>query len=345
MKHVAWKRLLAFGARYLEAKGVPRPNARHVAETAVMTEAYGVTTHGVRVFFYFERMVGTEIDPKAEPRLVRETGATALIDGNRAFGQLAMKLATEIATRKAKEQGVAMVAVRDSFWLGALAVYMIPPAEAGFLAQLWVQHSSGRDCAPFGGIEPRFSTNPFALAFPTGQLPMISDFSTAVIAMGKVLPMIDAGKRFDEELFIDRSGKPTNDPRAMREGGSMLPTGGAKHGYRGYALSLWSEALTAAAGGRCNDPDSPPRQSFNLTVIDPEAFAGSAGYRREMKRFLAWMRTSRLRPGFTEIRLPGERGLKSLAKARKAGIPLEDEVIGQLNELARKNGLAALETI
>ena len=339
MQRIPWERLVRFGTSLLTAKGTPEAAARHISEIAVQTEAYGIPTHGVRIFSYFERMVGEEIDPRAEPVLVRETPATALIDGNRAFGQLAMKLATEIATRKAKSEGIAMVAVRDTFWIAGLAVYMIPLAEAGFLAQLWVQHSSGRDCAPFGGTEPRFSTNPVAFTFPTGTVPMISDFSTSVVAMGKVGDWIRKGEKAKGELFLDSDGKLTDDPTVMRQSGTMLFEGGAKRGYKGFAMSLWSEALTAMAGGRTNNPDNPSRQSFNLTVIDPEAFAGSDAYHAEMKQFVVRVKSSRLRPGFTEIRLPGERGLKALAEARKKGIPLDDAALERLNALAQKSGL------
>jgi len=339
MRRIPWDALVDFGTRLLVAKGVPEANARVISALAVETEAYGIPTHGMRVFSYFERMLGTEIDPQAEPLVVREKGATALIDGHRAFGQLAMRLASQIAVRKAREHGIAMVGVRDSFWIAGLAVYMIPLAEAGFLAELWVQHSSGRDCAPFGGIEPRFSTNPVAFAFPTDQAPMISDFSTSIIAMAKVGRMIRKGEKADEELFLDSSGNLTNDPGVMREGGTMLFTGGATQGYKGFAMSLWCEALAAMAGGRCNAPDAPSRQSFTLTVIDPEAFTGKEAYRKEIKRFIAHVKSSRLRPGVTEIRVPGERGLTSRAEARRKGVPIDEEMVASLNAIAEKNGV------
>ena len=342
MRRVAWDDLVTLGAGLLAAKGVPEARAGHIAEIAVRTEAYGIPTHGMRIFSYFERMVGPEIDPKASPVVVKETPATALIDGNRAFGQLAMKLATDIATRKAASEGVAMVAVRDTFWIAGLAVYMIPIARAGLLAQLWVQHSSGKDCAPFGGMEPRFSTNPVAFAFPTADLPMVADFSTSVVAMGKVGDWIKDGKKPEEEFFLDREGRLTDDPAVMRQGGTMLFEGGAKRGYKGFAMSLWSEALTAVAGGRTNNPRNPSRQAFNLTVIDPEAFAGPDAYHAEMMRFLDRVRSSRLRPGFTEIRLPGERGLRALAEAREKGVPLDSHTIDRLNELAGNAGLPGL---
>ncbi len=342
MPRIAWSTLVECGARILVAQGAPEDVAGRIAELAVETEAWGISTHGLRIFSYFESFIGREIDPKAQPRILKERAATALIDGNRAFGQLAMELARDVGIRKARQSGVAMVAVRDSFWLAGLAVHMIPLTEAGFLAQLWVQHSFGKDCAPFGGIEPRFSTNPVAFTFPTADGAMVADFSTAIVAMGKVGDWIRKGHRPDEKMFIDSKGDLTDDPLAMKQGGSMLFTGGDRHGYKGYAMSLYSEALTAVAGGRTNDPAAPSRQNWNLTVVDPEAFGGRDAYLAEMRGFLARLRTVRLRPGFTEIRLPGERGFKALAEARAQGVRVPDETVVRMNEIAAKHGVQGL---
>ena len=79
MRRVAWDDQVKLGSGLLTAKGVPEARAGHNAEMAVRTEAYGIPTHGMRIFSYFERMVGPEIDPKASPVVVKETPATALI--------------------------------------------------------------------------------------------------------------------------------------------------------------------------------------------------------------------------------------------------------------------------
>jgi LDH2 family malate/lactate/ureidoglycolate dehydrogenase len=342
MPRLPWSVLVDCGVRILAARGTPEPVARRIAELAVETEAWGIATHGLRGLIYFDDMIGKDIDPAAVPRMVKERGAMALIDGNRAFGQLAMDLARETAMRKAREQGVAMVAVRNSFWLAGLAVHVLPIAEAGLLANLWVQHSTGKDCAPFGGIDPRFSTNPIALAFPVGDGVAVSDFSTGIVSRGRVNEMIRGGRKAEEPMFVDAAGELTDDPVAVKTGGSMLFTGGERAGYKGFALSLWSEALTAAAGGRTNTTDVPPFQNWNLTVIDPEAFGGADGYREEMRGLVARVKSSRRRPGVEAIRLPGERGVKALSDARRNGVPISDETIVRVNELAAKNGVAGI---
>jgi len=342
MRYLPRERLIKYGVNLLVAKGVPEANARIIAETAVDTEAMGVSTHGAAIFPYFEAQINGELDPKAEPQVVREKGATALIDGRSGFAQLALAKAKELGAAKARKFGVGMVAGRNCFWLGGMGVYLVSLAQEGFFAQLWSQTSTCKDCAPFGGIEAKFSTNPLALGVPLAGEPVIGDFSTASVSMGKVKRMAERGERSKEPLFLDREGETSDDPRVVLEGGSILFLGGAYLGYKGYALSFWGEAMAALAGGDANNPKAPTRQCFSLTVIDPEAFAGREYYEREMERFVAHLKSNRLRTGFKQIRLPGERAMRSLKEAASRGIPLEEGMIARLNEVARKNGIEEL---
>ncbi len=339
MRRIPKDRLTEFGFRMLTGKGVSEGNARYIAEVIVQTEAFGITTHGLAQLGHLDRAIGTDIDPQAEPVVVKEKAATALIDGNGACGQLAMKLAREVGEGKARESGVAMVGVRNSFWIGALGIYLLPLAKRGLFAQLWAQTSTCKDCAPVGGIDAKFSTNPVAIAFPTGADPVMADFSTASVSMGKVSRMVRLGQRAEEPIFVDADGNLTDDPAVVRAGGSILFVGGKLLGHKGYALSLWCEALTAMSGGSANNPEAPTRQSFNLTVIDPEAFAGREYYDAEMRRFVAHMKASRRLPGVEGIRLPGERGFRCLREAEGEGVPVEDAMFDTLLAIAKRHGL------
>ena len=125
----------------------------------------------------------------------------------------------------------------------------------------------------------------------------------------------------------------------------MMLMGQRLNGHKGFALALWCEALTAMAGGNCNNPEIEQRQCFNLTVIDPAAFAGMDWYLKEMDRFVAHVKSSRLMEGFTGIRLPGERMLARLERSRREGVELEPWLIEKLNALAEKNGLEPLRLV
>jgi LDH2 family malate/lactate/ureidoglycolate dehydrogenase len=342
MERYSWSRLREFGSQYLDAKGVLPEQAAEIAELAIQTEAMGVETHGMALFPYFEKVIPEGLDPKALPEVVREKGATALVDGNSGFSQLSLLKARELGLEKVQKFGTAVIAGRNCSWLGALGHYLVPIAEQGYLAQLWAQTSACRDAAPFGGIDPRFSTNPVALAFPMHTGVSIADFSTTMVSMGRVGRMIAKRETASVDMFLDAEGRVSRDPDVVPKGGSILFLGGEETGHKGYAFSLFTEALAASAGGSANNPKAESRQTFTLMLIDPEAFGGADYYRQEMKRFVSHVKSSRVRPGWSEIRLPGERRMKLLAQAQAEGIGVDEGLITRLNELGQRYGLAPL---
>lgn len=358
------EKLINFGREYLISKGVKEKDAAYITEIIVATEAMGIHTHGLTLFPYFETVIPEELNPGVLPEIVKEKGASAVIDAGNGFAQLAMRLAQETAVKKAKEQGIAMIAVRNTLWMGAAGVYLVTLTEHGFFSQIWAQTSTCVDCAPFGGIDGTFSTNPVGFAFPikkssvsvpgTVLSPMhkrnnpdipivVSDFSTASMSLGKANTLITAGEKAPEEIFLDKNGKLTDDPHVLKDKGTLLFFGGKNYGYKGYGMSLWCEALTAMAGGSANNPQSKTRQSFNLTVIDPAAFEGTEYYYSEIDRFITRVKQSRLRPGYKEIRLPGERALKQLIYSQEHGIDVNIDLLIKLNDIAGKYGIKKIE--
>ena len=345
MKHCAKDALIGFGVGLLKNKGIPEKNARTIADIAVKTQAMGIHTHGMAIFPYFDQNIPDPIDPTAEPEVVKQSGATALIDGNYGFAQLALNLAKELAVEKAGNQGVALIVVRKCCWLGALGPYLHSLTQQGFLARLCAQTTTCRDAAPYGGIDAKFSTNPLALAFPTGGDPVVSDFSTTTISMGRTKRMAQSGQHAPEPIFLDSDGNLSTDPKAALEGGSVLFIGGANFSYKGYGLSLWSEAIAALAGGQCNNPETKTSQSASLTVIDPRSFAGHDYFYGEIERFKAHMLNSRVRPGFDGIRLPGQRVTHNLRESERTGIPVEEGLLETLNALAVRHGIAPISAM
>ena len=342
MKRFSMDELIQFGVTFMMKRGVPQDHASYVARIIVETEAFRQSTHGLVQYQVISDKLGTVIDPKAKPKTVSDRGSTALLDAERCLGNLAMKVAKEQAVKKAREHGVGFVNVRNTEWIGALGMHLASIAQEGLLAQAWAQTSTCEDCAPFGGIDPRFSTNPVALAFPTEGHPVVADFSTATMSIGATRALIQNEQRTSTPRFLDKTGAPSDNASVMDDSGTLMFIGGDVEGYKGYALSLFNEALTALAGGSANNPQAPSHQSFALMVLDPSAFAGSAYFLDEIERFLKHVKSSRLRPGFDEIRLPGERGFEALEDCRAHGIPLDEGKLQMLRKISDDNGIEPL---
>ncbi len=342
MKRIPMERLISFGVEFLRARGVPAEKARFVSELIVETEAFRQSTHGVVQFRSLHGALGRGMDPAAEPRVVAESGALAVIDANGSLPILAMKAARDRAIPMAREQGSASVLVRNSGWIAALSPHAAAVAREGLLCFAWAQSSSCEDCAPFGGIDPCFSTNPVAFAFPTAGDPVVADFSTSTMSMGATSVLAKRNQPTETPRFLDGNGAPTCDPSVVKNGGTLMFAGGETEGYKGYAMSLFNEALSVMAGGSANNPEAPGSQNFGLTALDPEHGAGRDYFVKEMKRFMARVRASRPRAGVEKIRLPGERGFAALAECRAHGVPLDDEKIEMLNGIAADCGVAPI---
>ncbi|MFP4052554.1 MAG: Ldh family oxidoreductase [Phycisphaerae bacterium] len=341
MPTMPWNNLVRFGKSLLVAKGVGEEDAEWLADLAAVSHVFGAPTHGLGVLGYYHKAIGSRVDASADPIVVRDKGASVLIDANGGLAQFAIRLGKRHAVEGARRYGVCMAAIRNAGWCAALGPYLIDLAEQGFLAQAWVQHSTCADCPPHGGIDGKFSTNPIGFAFPIPGGVSVSDFSTSSFSMGKVRMMKMAGEKAPEPLFLSPRGEWSCDPHTMDEGGTMFHAGGPHYGYKGYALSLWCEAMSVLAGGNANDPDRPGKQAINLVVIDPEAFAGEQHFRREMERFVPHVKDTRLREGYDEVRLPGENGYHRIARARREGLEVEDWVLDDLRKIAAEAELDA----
>lgn len=340
MKRISMDALIRFGVAFMTKRGMPKRTARDLAQVIVETEAFRQSTHGIVQYDFIHNLLGQGVDPQAGPKVIKNHGPMALLDGSRCLGLVAMKQAKELAVKKARSQGIGFVAVRNTTWVGALGMHLISLARAGFVAEAWAQTNTCKDCAPYGGIDPRFSTNPLAVAFPANPDPVVADFSTATMSMGAAGALEQAGKKTATARFLDGSGKPTRDPAVLSQGGTLMFGGGDAEGHKFYALSLFIEALTVLAGGSANNPRAPSHQSFALMVLDLSAFAGAGYYAREMKRFIKHVKSARSRPGFQRVRLPGERGFAALKDCRVHGIPLSQDKLRMLQTIAAENGIS-----
>src|SRR5689334_236905 len=82
--------------------GAPLDIAAHVANHLVESNLAGHDSHGImRVPEYIRWMDAGNLVPSARPKIVQETETTALVDGNKGFGQYNASFATDLVLNKA----------------------------------------------------------------------------------------------------------------------------------------------------------------------------------------------------------------------------------------------------
>ena len=186
---------------------------------------------------------------------------------------------------------------------------------------------------PHGADRPLFGTNPIAFAAPRADgEPIVFDLATSAIAHGDVQIAARKGERLPPGMGVDGLGQPTQDPKAILEGGALLPFGG----HKGSALSMMVELLAAAlTGGNfsfefdwSNHPGAKtPWTGQLLIVIDPSKAAGQSFAERSQELV-------RQMHGVGLKRLPGDRRHQQRAKASTEGIKLDAQTLADLRELA-----------
>src|SRR5206468_10793625 len=151
--------LSSFAECILAALHVPESKARLVATSLVEANLRGVDSHGVQLLpYYVEQIEGGDMNPAGEGRVISESGACLLYDGENGIGQGVAEACCEHGIRIARQHGVSMVAARESNHFGAAAYWARHYSRAGLIGI--VMCNASPMVPPWQGREPRVGTNP-----------------------------------------------------------------------------------------------------------------------------------------------------------------------------------------
>jgi len=216
-------------------------------------------------------------------------------------------------------------------------------AREGMIAMITAD--SGRSAnavAPFGGAKARLGTNPICFAVPSNlEGPLFFDMATSAAAAGKINVATARGEHVPAGWLIDADGKPSTDPRVLRQGGALLPVGGTE-GYKGYGLATIVEILSGLLTGLGFgvEPTGRHNDGCFIAVFNVAAFRDLNTFKQEVTEFAQYLKATPPAEGFTEVLYPGEIEFKREQDRRKNGIPVEDATWKRLQDLAQGFGLS-----
>ena len=318
--------------RALERSGATAAMARATARALWAAEADGIASHGVsRVPQYCGHLKNGRARGSAVPVIARDSRGACLVDAKQGLAFEACALAVSEAIRRAREFGVAYVAVTNSNHFGVAAYHVEPIAEAGLVGLAF--GNSPAAIPAWGGTRALFGTNPLAAIFPRrSAAPLVIDLSLSAAARGKIMVAAREGKPIPEGWALDKEGRNTTDASAALEG-SMLAAGGMKGAMLALTVELLVCALSGAAFGFESDSffteeGRPTRIGQAFIAIDPAALAGREVYLERIETLVAAMNAE---PG---VRLPGERRRVQRERATREGISLPRELARRIRALA-----------
>ncbi len=331
-ERIAFDELRSLLARIFERHGTSAEVAAVLADNCASAERDGAHSHGVfRIAGYLSTLASGWVDGHAVPQVEDVAPGYVAVDACNGFAQPAYAAARQLLVDKARANGIALLAIRDSHHFAALWPDVEPLAEAGLVGLALV--NSMACVVPHGGTQALFGTNPIAFAAPrAGHAPLVFDLATSSMAHGDVQIAAREGRLLPEGHGVDRDGRPTRDPQAVLDGGALLPFGG----HKGSALSMMVELLAAALTGGSFSFDfdwsghpgaQTPRTGELVIAIDPSRTAGR-GFAQRCEDLVQAM------AGAGQQRQPGERRYRQRAQSLREGVPLSGATWRELQRLA-----------
>ncbi len=274
-------------ASALENAGATKENAASVARSTWRAERDGIRSHGLLyVPIYAEHVKCGKVNGKASPQIVSRKGAMVRVDAKNGFAHPAIDAGMEALLEAARENGIGIMTIHNSYNCGVLGHHAERMAEEGMLA-LCFTHAPA-SIAPAGGKVPVIGTNPFAVGVPDGKgaAAMVIDQSASAIAKSEILLRSKTNEPIEEGWALDANGNPTTDPHEALKG-SMAPSGG----YKGFGVGLMVELLASCLSGAVSSRDAspfagtavgPPSTGQCFIAIDPAHFSGAAFHSQVM---------------------------------------------------------------
>ena len=338
------QKLLAFSTKVLEKAGLPSEDAYIASRLMVNTDLRGIASHGVAHLgpFYVKRIKDGFINLKPDIKTWSGAPATAVMDGDRALGFVVGYHAMQDAITRANVTGIGAVTVRNTTHFGACSAYSLLAIKENMIG--FSCTTGGRRAGAPGSVGPVIGMNAMSFAAPSGtEFPFCLDMATTMVAHGKVEIALRTGQALPKGWAIDTEGKPITNPKEVAtKGGSMVLLGGTQELgiYKGFGLNIMVDVLCSTlAASLClpelfSQPNSTGACTHFCAAIKIAGFIPPEEFKKGMDRMIAVYHGLPKAKGVTNITIPGELEWALEKERRKNGIPLDEEVMKSLKDLA-----------
>jgi LDH2 family malate/lactate/ureidoglycolate dehydrogenase len=335
--------LRTFTVDLLQNVGVPAAAARSVAGGLIAADVEGQPSHGLMLLtMYLDRIAGGSVSASGKGRIMSDSGGSIVIDAENTLGQVTSERAVALAIERARQHGIAAVAVRNAFHFGAAGRWARMMADGGCVG---VALSNTRPLMPApGGAERVVGNNPLAIAVPAaGGYPIVVDLALSAGVMGRIRLAEASGASIPDGWASDAHGVSTTDAaQAIR--GMLLPAGGPKGFALAAMIDILCGGLSAGAIGNevrplYGDATLPYRCSHFFLAIDIARFRPLDEFGAAVAHFADSIRNSRRAPGAAAIRMPGDRA-EAMRAQNSQLCPLAPSTLDALLQRAQQLGVS-----
>jgi (2R)-3-sulfolactate dehydrogenase (NADP+) len=315
--------------------GATEATAASVGRAIAAAERDGVASHGLAYLgVYCEHLRCGKVVGAASPQLSQPTPSIICVDAGAGFAHPAIDIGLDSLVPLAQRQGVAVLAIHNSYNCGVLGYHTERLACAGLLALGFT--NAPASIAASGGLKPRLGTNPWSVAAPDGAggAAIVIDQSASVVAKSEVMKRARLGEPIPIGWARDPDGEPTTDPQVALAG-TMTPAGGYKGVGSALLVELMAACLTGATLGALASPFSgtvggPPRTGQLFIAIAPAATSNG----EFAQRLTSLVQLIGAEP---DAHLPGAGRKAARARAEREGVLVDEGLFEKVSTLAAPN--------
>ncbi len=318
--------------------GTRNDNAIPLAKAVAASEGDGIPSHGLMyVPNYCLHVRCGKVDGDATPERTQIGASTIRVDAKTGFAHPAINLGFQLLPQLAKENGIAILTIKNSYNCGVLGYHTERLSRNNLLVLGFT--NAPASIAPFGGTKPFIGTNPFSIAVPSAEqtsmdtqsdCALLIDQSASVVAKSEVIKLNNAGKEIPEGWVLDQNGKPTTSGEAGLKG-SMVPSGGYKGVGMGILVEVFAAAITGAhlgihAAPFGGDQGGPPKTGQCFIAINHEMTSGGTFH----QQIAALIHAITAQEG---THLAGTERFDARKKARNEGVFVDSNLLEKIKAL------------
>ena len=306
-----------FVATIAREAGMPRGKADFLADLLVKNDLRGVFSHGTRqIAAYAVLMRDRLINPDPLVRLVNESAATVLIDGDGGLGYFAAYRGAEAIIEKCRSQGIAAAVTRNHGHIGAAGIYSRLLAESDLIGYVTSGHQLY--LSPEQSIMQAAGGSPMSFAVPSGQAcPMVLDFGTM------------------HDLYAESP----HVPELFRVAPGLV--------FRSMGLGFMCQALGGFLAGVPLDENEVTRlykgagQGSLIIALDVNRFMPLADFKLQMDAYMSITSQMKPMPGYDRATLPGVLEAEREHDWLESGVPVTESHRAELTKAAAAFALSA----
>jgi len=360
--NVPAERVRAQIAAILAAWGMSEDLARITTDAMVETDLSGVDSHGISMLTDYESSRGKgKLNLNAQPKVVRESPVTALIDAGAGLGHPAAARGMELAIAKAHAMGVGVVSVFNSHHFGAAGTYATMAARQGLIG-LVTSATRTIGTVPTRGAVPMLGTNPIAFAAPAQRnRPFVLDMATSTVAANKVKVYELNGKPLPPGWVLDAGGTPVIDAtaamdtlykRGPNKGGGLAPLGGTAEmsSYKGYGLAMMVHILGGTLSGasfspirvKTQKPSDPDNLGHFFLALDPKMFRPEGEFESDLDDVIDELHRTPPADPDLPVLVAGDPEAAAREQRLREGIPIPASLAEKIRGVCERSGAAFL---